>query len=85
MCGPSAPASAHALGDVDAVAVGDYHLKNLVAWSLAREPRGTDERMLELLAPYAGQRARVIALLGAAGWNAPKFGPSRRILPMERW
>ena len=75
----------HAVGDPDAVAVGDYHLKNFVAWTLAGEPRGTDERMLELLAPYAGQRGRVIALLGAAGWGAPRYGPGRRILPMERW
>ena len=38
-----------ALGDADAVSVGDYHLPNMVAWALAGEPRGTDERMLELL------------------------------------
>lgn len=75
----------HALGDPDAVAVGDFHLKNFVAWTLAGEPRATDDRMLELLAPYAGQRARVIALLGAAGWGAPAFGPRQRIMPIERW
>ena len=27
---------------------------NMVAWALAGEPRGTDERMLELLEPYRG-------------------------------
>lgn len=75
----------HALGDTDAVAVGDYHLKNAVSFALAGEPRATDERMLELLAPYNGQRARVIALLAAAGFSAPKYGPRQRILPMERW
>ncbi len=75
----------HAIGDADAVAVGDYHLKNFVSNTLAGEPRGTDDRMLELLAPYAGQRGRVIALLGAAGWGAPRYGPGQRILPMERW
>jgi 3-methyladenine DNA glycosylase/8-oxoguanine DNA glycosylase len=74
----------HALGDPDAVAVGDFHLKNFVAWTLAGEPRATDERMLELLSPYAGQRGRVIALLGAAGWGAPRFGPGLRVLPIER-
>jgi hypothetical protein len=41
--------------------------------------------MLELLAPYAGQRARVIALLGAAGWGAPRFGPGLRVMPIEKW
>jgi len=75
----------HALGDPDAVAVGDYHLKNFVAFALAGEPRATDDRMLELLAPYAGQRARVIALLATTGIAAPKYGPRQRILPMERW
>jgi 3-methyladenine DNA glycosylase/8-oxoguanine DNA glycosylase len=75
----------HALGDTDAVAVGDYHLKNFVAYALAGEPRATDDRMLELLAPYAGQRGRVIALLATNGLAAPKYGPRQRILPMERW
>ena len=64
-----------ALGDADAVSVGDYHLPNTVSWGLAGEPRGTDERMLELLAPYAGHRGRVIRLLEAAGVTAPRFGP----------
>ena len=35
-----------ALGDPDAVSVGDYHLPHLVSWALAGEPRGSDERML---------------------------------------
>lgn len=64
-----------ALGDPDAVSVGDFHLPNQVAWALAGEPRGTDERMLELLEPWAGQRARVVRLVVAAGITAPKRGP----------
>jgi 3-methyladenine DNA glycosylase/8-oxoguanine DNA glycosylase len=64
-----------ALGDPDAVSVGDFHLPNLVAWALAGEPRGTDERMLELLEPYHGQRGRVIRLLEASGIRAPAYGP----------
>jgi 3-methyladenine DNA glycosylase/8-oxoguanine DNA glycosylase len=64
-----------ALGDADAVSVGDYHLPNLVSWMLAGEPRGTDERMLELLEPYRGQRGRVQRLLEAGGAAAPRFGP----------
>jgi 3-methyladenine DNA glycosylase/8-oxoguanine DNA glycosylase len=74
-----------ALGDPDAVAVGDYHLKNVVGYALAGEARATDERMLELLAPYAGQRGRVIRALLRHGHRAPKFGPRQRILPMSRW
>jgi hypothetical protein len=73
------------LGDPDAFAIGDYHLKNDVSFALAGEPRGTDERMIELLAPYLGQRGRVVRLLQLDGLRAPKFGPRQRILPMRRW
>ncbi len=62
-------------GDPDAVPVGDYHVPNVVSWALAGEPRGTDERMLELLEPYAGQRGRVVRLLESFGEGAPKYGP----------
>lgn len=74
-----------ALGDADAVAVGDFHIPNMVSWALAREPRGTDERMLNLLQPYSGQRGRVIRLLGLDGHAAPKFGPRQRIQPIQRF
>ncbi len=71
----AAEVAARALGDPDAVSVGDFHLAHLVCWALAGEPRGTDERMLELLAPYAGERGRVIRLLEASGIRAPAYGP----------
>ncbi len=64
-----------ALGDADAVSVGDFHLPNLVAWALAGEPRASDERMLELLEPYRGHRGRVQRLLETGGNRAPSFGP----------
>lgn len=64
-----------ALGDPDAVSVGDYHLKNQVSWALAGEPRGTDERMVELLEPWRGHRARVLRLILAGGIGAPRYGP----------
>jgi 3-methyladenine DNA glycosylase/8-oxoguanine DNA glycosylase len=64
-----------ALGDVDAVSVGDFHLPNVVAYALAGEPRGNDTRMLELLEPYRGQRARVIRLLELSGIRPPRYGP----------
>jgi 3-methyladenine DNA glycosylase/8-oxoguanine DNA glycosylase len=76
---------ATAMGDPDAVAVGDFHLKNLVSYNLAGEPRGTDERMLQLLAPYESQRGRVVRLLQLDGQSPPAFGPRQRILPMARW
>jgi len=64
-----------ALGDPDAVAVGDYHHPHMVAFALAGEERGTDERMLELLEPYRGHRGRVVRLLLAGGVSAPRRGP----------
>jgi 3-methyladenine DNA glycosylase/8-oxoguanine DNA glycosylase len=78
----AAEVGVRALGDDDAVSVGDFHLPNLVAFALAGEPRGTDERMLELLEPYRGQRARVVRLLELSGIRAPRYGPrlaTRRI------
>jgi len=68
-----------ALGDADAVPVGDFHLPNTVAWALAAEPRATDERMLELLEPYAGHRGRVVRMLKGSGLSAPKYGPKLSI------
>lgn len=62
-------------GDPDAVPVGDFHIPNAVAFALAGEARGDDERMLQLLEPYAGQRGRVIRLLMSGGHGAPRFGP----------
>jgi 3-methyladenine DNA glycosylase/8-oxoguanine DNA glycosylase len=72
-----------ALGDSDAVSVGDYHLPNLVSWALAGEARGTDDRMLELLEPYRGHRGRVVRLLERSIRHAPRYGPrlSLRDLP----
>ena len=64
-----------ALGDPDAVSVGDYHLPSMVAWALAGEARADDERMLELLEPYRGHRARVVQLLELAGIGPPRRGP----------
>jgi 3-methyladenine DNA glycosylase/8-oxoguanine DNA glycosylase len=71
----AAEVGVRALGDPDAVSVGDFHLPNLVAFALAGEPRGTDARMLELLEPYRGRRALVVRLLELSGIAAPRYGP----------
>jgi 3-methyladenine DNA glycosylase/8-oxoguanine DNA glycosylase len=73
-----------AFGDPDGVEVHDYHVPNLVAWNLAGEPRATDERMLELLEPWRGQRGRMIRLLEVAGRGAPRFGPRMPVRRLER-
>ncbi|HEV7203865.1 MAG TPA: hypothetical protein VGN18_04605 [Jatrophihabitans sp.] len=64
-----------ALGHPDAVSVGDYHLPNMVVHLLTGRARGTDEEMLDLLAPWAGQRQRVMRLIERTGIAAPRFGP----------
>ncbi len=76
---------ASACGDPDAVAVGDFHLKNMVGFALAGQARATDERMMELLEPYRGQRGRVVRALRLDGRAAPKFGPRQRIIAMNTW
>lgn len=72
------------LADPDAVSVGDYHLPDIVAWALAGEPRGTDERMLELLEPYRGQRARVQVLIERSHISPPAYGPRMEARSIER-
>jgi 3-methyladenine DNA glycosylase/8-oxoguanine DNA glycosylase len=71
----AAEVGGRALGDPDAVSVGDYHIPHLVTWSLAGEARGNDRRMLELLEPYRGQRGRVIRLLEAGALRPPRRSP----------
>jgi 3-methyladenine DNA glycosylase/8-oxoguanine DNA glycosylase len=79
----AAEVAVRALGDPDAVSVGDFHLPNLVAWALAREPRADDARMLDLLEPWRGERARVIRLLELSGIGAPRFGPRLSVRRIE--
>ncbi len=64
-----------ALGDPDAVPVGDYHLPNVIAFNLAGEPRADDDRMLELLEPYRGHRGRIVRMIKSGGNAPPKWGP----------
>ena len=64
-----------ALGDPDAVPVGDVHLPSDVTHVLLGEAIDDDDAMLEALEPYAGQRGRVIRLIVSAGLHAPRHGP----------
>jgi len=64
-----------ALGDPDAVSVGDFHLSDVVGFALTGAARTDDATMLELLEPWAGQRARVIRLIRLSGLTPPKYGP----------
>jgi 3-methyladenine DNA glycosylase/8-oxoguanine DNA glycosylase len=80
----SAEVAIVALGDADAVSVGDYHLPHLVSYALAGEPRGSDERMLELLAPWPGHRGRVLRLLTRSGLYPPRRGPRMAVRAFAR-
>ncbi len=73
-----------ALGDPDAVIVGDLHLPHTVAYALAGEERATDARMLELLAPYAGHRGRAQRLISIGCPHAPRRAPRRRLRNFAR-
>ncbi|MFS0852915.1 DNA-3-methyladenine glycosylase family protein [Microbacterium sp. 179-I 3D4 NHS] len=76
----SAETRLRALGDPDAVSVGDYHLSHQVGYALTGT-RVDDDGMLELLAPWAGHRQRVIRLIFASGVREPRRGP--RLAPED--
>ncbi len=70
----AAEVAQRALGDADAVSVGDFHLAPFVGWALAGRAVD-DEGMLELLAAYRPHRYRAIRLLELSGFRMPRFGP----------
>ena len=63
-----------ALGDADAVSVGDFHLAGLVGWALVGE-KVDDDAMLELLEPYQGHRYRAVRMIELSGLHPPRRGP----------
>lgn len=69
-----------ALGDPDAVSVGDYHLAHEVGFALTGA-RTDDAGMLDLLAPWAGHRQRVVRLIRLSGVVEPRRGP--RLAPED--
>lgn len=79
-----AETTARALGDPDAVSVGDFHLAHLVGWALTGR-RTDDDGMLELLEPWRGHRQRVVRLIETTlAGRAPRFGPrSPRAVPLR--
>jgi 3-methyladenine DNA glycosylase/8-oxoguanine DNA glycosylase len=70
----SAEVRQRACGDPDAVSVGDYNLPGAVGWALAGR-KVDDAGMLELLAPYGGQRYRATRLVELSGARPPRHGP----------
>lgn len=66
-----------ALGDPDAVIVGDYWISHLVCSFFTGRARGSDEEMLSLLEPWTGQRGRVERLVHLSGHRVRRFAPGR--------
>ncbi|MEV4949870.1 DNA-3-methyladenine glycosylase 2 family protein [Streptomyces sp. NPDC053755] len=62
-------------GAPDAVSVGDYHLPSIVGYALAGDRTADDAAMLELLAPYEGQRHRAARLILLSGRTPPRRAP----------
>lgn len=61
-------------GDPDSPSVGDYHLPAMVGLALVGRPVD-DDGMLELLAPWAGHRQRIMRLIETSGFVKPRRGP----------
>jgi len=78
----AAEVAQRALGDADAVSVGDYHLPGLVGWTLVGAPLD-DAGMLAVLEPYRPHRQRVVRLVELAG-HKPRFGARMTIRDYRR-
>jgi 3-methyladenine DNA glycosylase/8-oxoguanine DNA glycosylase len=70
----AAEVAQRALGDADAVSVGDFHLAALVGTALVGE-RVDDDAMLDLLEPYRGHRYRAVRMIELAGIGVERHGP----------
>ena len=68
-------------GDPDAVSVADFHVAGQVVYALTGELDGDDDRMLELLEPWAGHRYRVVRMIELSGVARPRRGP--RYAPLD--
>lgn len=79
----AAEVAQRALGDTDALSVGDFHLSQFVGWALAGRPLD-DDGMVELLQPWRPHRYRVVRLLECSGIGKPRFGP-RMTVQDHRW
>ncbi|MCB1772677.1 MAG: hypothetical protein KDI88_03610 [Gammaproteobacteria bacterium] len=75
----SAMALGMRLGRPEPLVSGDLHLPHTVSWALAGEPRGSQARMAELLAPFDGVAFYIVRLLYAARIEAPRRRPKREL------
>lgn len=71
-------------GAPDAITVGDLHLPRVIGYALTGRRDGTDARMLELLAPYEGQRHRAARLILLSGRTLPRRAPRFPVADIAR-
>nr|WP_188543930.1 DNA-3-methyladenine glycosylase 2 family protein [Rhodococcus trifolii] len=80
----AAEVTQRALGDADALSVGDYHLATVVGRSLTGKPM-TDDEMVAYMEPLRPHRYRAVRLLEISGTALrPRFGPRTQIAD-HRW
>lgn len=72
-------------GAPDEVTTGDLHLPGIVGYALAGRREASDEEMLDLLAPYAGQRHRAARLILLSGVAPPRRQPKMRRVDIAQW
>ncbi|MBF6328852.1 DNA-3-methyladenine glycosylase family protein [Nocardia transvalensis] len=73
-----------ALGDPDALSVGDFHLAAVVGWTLLGHPID-DDTMVDYLEPLRPHRYRAVRLLEVSGQaRKPKFGPRTPLVDHSR-
>jgi 3-methyladenine DNA glycosylase/8-oxoguanine DNA glycosylase len=71
-------------GDPDAITIGDLHLPRIVGYSLTGARDTDDAGMLELLAPYEGQRHRAARFIMLTGSAPPRREPRMPIRDIAR-
>ncbi|MFD7092691.1 DNA-3-methyladenine glycosylase family protein [Streptomyces sp. NPDC059896] len=71
-------------GAPDAVTVGDLHLPGIIGHALAGDRDADDAAMLELLAPYAGQRHRATRLILLSGRTPARRAPRMEVRNIAR-
>lgn len=77
----AAETAQRALGDADALTIGDYHLSSMIGWTLLGHPID-DDAMVELLESMRPHRYRVVRLLEVSRLaSLPRRGPR---LPVQR-
>lgn len=80
----AAETAQRALGDTDALSVGDYHLSAMVGWTLLGRPVD-DDAMVELLEPMRPHRYRAVRLLEVSGLaRLPRRGARLPIQQISR-